>query len=151
MAEAFAKAITTGTCGKCHSAAETIAYAIDDIYVSATAEIITDIDGYADGGEVNTDVTIMVKAYEEATLDAFAQAIVEAKGDDDECYAYSKSVAKAGDESAVCVLNTGAASATHVDDAVAEVLASVSDKVCYAESSVSVTVSATVCPILTVL
>lgn len=74
IAQAFAEASAVAeTCHKCLAAASLVAYSYEEIFLNATSQIDTTLQGIANGGNISETISSSATAFINITVVAFAK------------------------------------------------------------------------------
>eukprot|EP00892_Ulva_mutabilis_P002144 jgi/Ulvmu1/11930/UM082_0009.1 len=135
FAEAFAEAYTVSkTCHKCLAASELIADSYAEIFLSAAKESELSIEKLAEGGQVVDNYTHIEKDLVERTMVAFAQVIVKAKSEVNECDVSAQVEVATGDiddlNTVQCEANVTAVSDYQVHDSLVDAADDLALSVC---------------------
>lgn len=139
IAKAFAKAEgSVGNCDtQCSAAGKVIASSFETIFLEATAKLEPYFYGKAtdEDSEVRDKYHLYTRAYEKATVEAFAAVIVKAKGEVEKCASTTFAIAGAGEKGdlniASCKLDLTASTDEYIVDSVAKAYADAGAHTCF--------------------
>lgn len=136
LSEAFAEAyVSSNTCHKCVAVAEVMVKSVSELVLSVAAKIETDILGVTDGVPIGIIEKTDVVAIAEQEIIAFAQVLLDATLGSD-CGAFVSAEANTGSDAfpsgSRCIVETKAADGSLVQNAVSEIITTVTAEACKA-------------------